>query len=320
LPGGSAGVAAAALSLPGVGAISELSDPLTNVENSSTDLEWEGKGPGEGVPLAVETVGLDFVRTMKLQMAEGRDFSPEFAADSNAFILNEAAVAKIGYKNPIGKWLSFWGKKGKIIGVLKDFHFQSLHDAIRPMILRRDGYEAFSVAVVRTRPGKTAEVLAGLEKVCKQLNPKFPFTYQFPDEEYAKLYKSEQTTGKLAVLFTVLAVSISCLGLLGLSMFASEQRLKEVGIRKVLGAGSGSLLVLLSRELVLLVGVAFVIAAPLGRWVMQYWRDQFAYQAPVPWWVFVATGLLALLVSLVTIGLQVGRVVRANPTEVLRSE
>src|SRR5581483_5461160 len=109
--------------------------------------------------------------------------------------------------------------------------------------------------------------------LCKQLNPKFPFTYQFPDEEYAKLYKSEQTTGKLAVLFTVLAVSISCLGLLGLSMFASEQRLKEVGIRKILGAGSGSLLVLLSRELVLLVGVAFVIAAPLGRWVMQYWRD-----------------------------------------------
>ena len=310
----------AALNLPGIGAVSELSEPMTDLSNSSMDLGWEGKLPGDVVQIAVETVGLDFVPTMRLQMAMGRDFSSAFASDSNAFILNEAAVAKIGLKDPIGRTLDFWGKKGPIIGVVKDFHFQSLHEAIRPMIFRRDAYENFGVAVIRTRPGKTAEALAGLEKLSKQLNPKFPFTYQFPDEEYAKLYKSEQTTGKLGVLFTILAVVISCLGLLGLSMFASEQRIKEIGIRKVLGAGLGSLFVLLSGELMLLVGVAFLIAAPFGRWVMQSWRDQFAYQAPVPVWVFVVTGVLALLVSMVTIGLQVGRVVRANPAKVLRSE
>jgi predicted permease len=311
---------AAALNMPGVGAVSELSDPFTNLESDSRDLDWVGKAPGTSVPIAVQTVGLDLVKTMRLQMAMGRDFSADFPSDSNAFILNEAAVAKIGFKDPIGKTLSFWGKKGPIVGVMKDFHFQSLHEAIRPIILRRDAAEAYSVAVIRTQPGKTAEVLAGMEKLCKQLNPKFPFTYQFPDEEYAKLYRSEQTTGRLGVLFALLAVVISCLGLLGLSMFASEQRMKEVGIRKVLGAKLGSLFVLLSRELLLLVGVAFLIAAPLGRWMMQYWRDQFAYKAPVPLWVFVATGLLVLLVSLLTIGWQVARVVRANPAGVLRSE
>jgi len=300
-----------ALNMPGVGAVSELSEPLTNLGNDSRDLDWEGKAKGVSVPIAVENAGLDLVKTMRLQMAMGRDFSADFPSDSNAFILNEAAVAKIGFTDPIGKVLSFWGKKGPIIGVMKDFHFQSLHEAIRPMILRRDVAEADGVAVIRTRPGKTAEVLAGLEKLCKQLNPKFPFTYQFPDEEYAKLYKSEQTTGKLGALFALL---------LGLSMFAAEQRLKEVGIRKVLGAGPGSLFALLSRELLLLVGLAFLIAAPLGRWVMQYWRDQFAYKAPVAWWVFVATGVLVSVVSLLTIGWQVGRVVRANPADVLRSE
>ena len=310
----------AALNLPGVGAVCELSEPLTDLGNASRDLVWEGKQPESVVDIAVEDVGFDFVRTMKLQMAAGRDFSPDFPSDSSSFILNEAAAAKIGYKDPIGRTLSFWGKKGPIIGVLKDFHFQSLHEAIRPIILRRDAYENFGMAVVRTRPGKTAEVLAGLERLCKQLNPKFPFTYQFPDEEYAKLYQSEKTTGKLSVLFSILAVSISCLGLLGLSMFAAEQRIKEVGIRKVLGAGSGALFVLLSRELLLLVGVAFLIAAPLGRWMMQYWREQFAYKAPVPWWVFVATGLLALAVSIVTIGWQLWRAVRTNPARVLRSE
>lgn len=310
----------AALNMPGISAVSELSEPFTDVGNDSRDLDWAGKKPGVSVPIAVENVGMDLARTMKLQMAAGRDFSVDFPSDSNAFILNEAAVEKIGFKDPIGKTLSFWGKKGPIVGVMKDFHFQSLHEAIRPIILRQGGADEYAVAVIRTRPGKTAEALAGLEKLCKQLNPKFPFTYQFPDEEYAKLYKSEQTTGKLGVVFAILAVLISCLGLLGLSMFASEQRIKEVGIRKVLGAGLGSLFVLLSRELMLLVGVAFLIAAPLGRWVMQYWRDQFAYKAPVPWWVFVSTGVLALLVSLLTIGWQVGRVVRANPAVTLRSE
>src|SRR5258708_8405845 len=138
---------------------------------------------------------------MKVEMGAGRDFSSDFPADSNAFILNEAAVAKIGYKEPIGRSLSFWGKKGKIVGVLKDFHFQSLHEPIRPIILRRDTYESFSVAVVRTRPGKTGEAFAGLEKLCKQLNPKFSFTYQFPDEGYSKLYQSEKTTGNMTLLF-----------------------------------------------------------------------------------------------------------------------
>ena len=310
----------AARGLQGVGDISEISDFPTNVSNTSRDLVWEGKDPNFISNITQAAVGYDFARTMRLQFVQGRDFSKAFPADSNNFIINEAALAEIGYKDPIGRTLSFWGRKGTIIGVVKNFHFQSLHENINPLLLRMASYDNYSVALVRTRPGQTAAAIEGLGNLCKSLNPKFPFAYRFSDEEYAKLYKSDQVTGRLSVLFAVLAVLISCLGLLGLSMFSAEVRTKEIGIRKVLGAGVPSLFALLSREFVLLVGAAFVIAAPIGWWVMHQWLQQFAYRTEISWWIFGLSGVLALLTALATVTIQALKAVTANPVKNLRAE
>jgi len=203
---------------------------------------------------------------------------------------------------------------------MKDFHFNSLHEPIKPLILRFGEVEDWGNVLVRTKAGQTREALAGLERLCKQLNPRFPFTYRFADEEYQKLYKSESIVDRLSNCFACLAIIISCLGLLGLAMFTAEQRTKEFGIRKVLGARVGTLFGLLSREFLLLVLVAFVVASPLAWWAMHKWLQNFAYHVNVQWWVFVLAGAMALLIALATVSFQALKVAVANPVKSLRSE
>ncbi|HET7896406.1 MAG TPA: ABC transporter permease, partial [Flavisolibacter sp.] len=253
-----------ALDLPGVKDVTRCTQPPTNIDNSTGGVQWEGKDPTSMVQFTPLAVGYDFTKTMKVPMVQGRDFSKDFATDTASYILNEAALAVIGYKEPLGKPLVFWQHPGKIIGVVKDFHFNSLHEPIHPMVLRLGEKIEYGHVLVRTAPGQTKEALAGLESICKDLNPQFPFTYQFSDEEYQKLYKSEQVIGKLSSCFAFLAIFISCLGLLGLAMFTAQQRTKEFGIRKVLGASVTSLVGLLSKEFVLLVLLALLIATPLA--------------------------------------------------------
>ena len=176
------------------------------------------------------------------------------------------------------------------------------------------------MAMIRTQPGRTAAALSGLERLCKQLNPAFPFSYKFSDQEYARLYVSEAITGRLAMIFASLAIFISCLGLLGLSMFTAEQRMREIGIRKVLGASVSSLFGLLSWNFLGLVGIAFLIAAPLGWYAMKAWLQGYAYRTEIPWWIFGVAGLLAVAVALVTVFWQAMRAAGANPIKSLRSE
>jgi ABC-type antimicrobial peptide transport system permease subunit len=265
-------------------------------------------------------VGYDFVKTMHLQLAQGRDFSKDFATDSVGYLLNESATKIVGYKEPVGKPLTFWGKPGTIIGVLKDFHFNSLHTPINPLILRLGENLDWGSALVRTAPGKTKEALSGLEKICKSLNPKFPFTYQFSDEEYAKLYSSEQVVTRLANYFAFLAIFISCLGLLGLVIFSAEQRTKEFGIRKVLGARPATLFGLLSKEFLLLVLIAMVIASPLAWIAMNNWLQNYVYRISISWWMFAIAGLAALLIALLTVSFQAVKAAIANPVKSLRTE
>ncbi|HLX90401.1 MAG TPA: ABC transporter permease, partial [Puia sp.] len=188
----------AALQLPGITAISKMSEPPTDLSNSSQDLDWDGKNPGIVPAITQAAVGYDFVSTMKLQLLSGRDFSLQFPGDSNNYIINETALKEIGYRDPIGRRLMFWNRKGSIIGIVKDFHFQSLHEAIKPLILRIASPEEYAVAVVRTRNGLTREAIEGLGKLSKSMNPQFLFSYAFADEEYAKLYKSDEITGSLS--------------------------------------------------------------------------------------------------------------------------
>ena len=309
-----------ALRLPGISDVSRMSDVPTNLESNTGGVDWDGKDPNV-LPMFTQTaVGYDMVRTLRLQLMAGRDFSRDFPTDSAGYILNQAALKKIGYKNPIGQRLTFWGKKGKIVGVLKDFHYTSLHDPILPLIMRLGEEDNWGNVMVRTKAGQTRQALAGLEQLCKQLNPRFPFTYKFADEEYQKLYTSESIVHRLSNCFAGLAIFISCLGLLGLAMFTAEQRTKEFGIRKVLGARVSSLFGLLSREFLLLVLVAFVVASPLAWWAMHEWLKNFAYHINVQWWVFLLAGVTALLIALITVSFQALKVAVANPVKSLRAE
>jgi putative ABC transport system permease protein len=257
---------------------------------------------------------------MNAQLVQGRDFAKELPSDQADFLINEAALKKIGYKNPLNSYLKFWDRKGKVIGVVKDFHFRSLHEPIKPLIIRLEEHEAWGNVLVRIEAGKTKQALSSLEKLWKQLNPKFPFTYQFSDEEYQKLYKSEQIIGTLSKCFAALAIFISCMGLLGLVIFTAQQRTKEIGIRKVLGASVTSLFTLLSKDFVRLVILAIVIATPVAWWAINSWLQSFEYKIEIGWWVFAIAGLIAIVIALLTVSFQAIKAAIANPVNSLRSE
>jgi ABC-type antimicrobial peptide transport system permease subunit len=223
-------------------------------------------------------------------------------------------------KNPIGKWVSAWQKKGHIVGVLKDYHTHSLREPIKPVILDVKEYEYFGVIIVRTVPGKTKEALASMASVYKEINPNYPFAYQFVDEEYKNLYQNELIISKLSVLFASLAILISCLGLLGLVMFSAEQRTKEIGIRKVLGASVNSIISLFSKEFLHLIGIAFLIAVPVAWYSMNHWLQNFAYKIDLTWWIFALAAGVAILITGITISYQAVKAAIANPVNSLRSE
>jgi ABC-type antimicrobial peptide transport system permease subunit len=309
-----------AAQLPGITGLSQLSENPTEMNNGTLSFSWTGKDPNQRIRFIQDAIGPDFMKTMKLQLVAGRDFSAAYPSDSLGCILNETAIATIGYKDPIGRPVYFGHTQAHIVGIVKDFHFRSLHDPIQPLILHTGKKDNFSTILVRTQAGKTRLALAGLQGLCHSLNPKFPFSYKFSDQEYASLYKSEEVTGRLATVFAVLAILISCLGLLGLSIFTAEQRIKEIGIRKVLGAGVPSLFGLLSKEFIGLVGLSFAIAVPLGWGAMHQWLQNFAYRTDIPWWTFGISGLLAMLIALATVCFQAIRAARCNPIKVLRSE
>jgi ABC-type antimicrobial peptide transport system permease subunit len=257
---------------------------------------------------------------MKLKVLAGRDYSKAFATDSVGYIVNEAALKRIGYKDPIGQPLTQWGKKGKIIGLIKDFHFNSMHEQIQPLIIRFGEQEDYGNMLVKTQPGKTKEALASLESLWKQINPAFPFAYTFSDEEYQKLYQNEQIVTKLSNAFAFLAIFISCLGLLGLAMFTAEQRIKEIGIRKVLGASVGSLFSLLSSEFLVLVIIALFIALPVSWYAMSHWLQGFAYRTSMQWWMFALSGAVIIFIAMATVSFQAIKAALINPIKSLRSE
>ncbi len=309
-----------AAKVPGVKFITRVSDAPTDINASTGGVQWTGKDPNLNVQFAAVSVGYDFAKTMDVKMLRGHDYSQSFSSDTTGYILNEAAVKKIGYKDPEAKPLTLWGNKGTIIGVMQDFHFNSLHVAIKPMILHFAEHDDGGVALVRIKAGKTKQALAGLQTVCKNINPNFPFTYQFSDEAYSKLYKSEQIVGKLSDLFAILAIFISCLGLLGLSIFTAQQRIKEIGIRKILGAGVGSLFILQSKEFLKLVIIACLIASPIAWYAMNKWLLNYEYRIAVAWWMFAMPALIATSISLITVSFQAIKAAIANPMKSLRTE
>ena len=307
-------------SLPGVMDVSRISQAPTSIENGTGGVEWEGKDPNVLPMFTQASVGYEFIKTMDLKLLDGRDFSRDFLTDSVSYLINESAAAKMNYMDPVGKPLTFWGKKGRIVGLLKDFHITSLHMPINPLILRLSNDEPYGIILVRAQPQKTRLVLDGLEKVSRKLNPQFPFTYDFSDEEYKKLYQTEQTVNGLSGYFAFLAIFISCLGLLGLTIFTAEQRIREMGIRKVLGASISAIFSLLSKEFLILVTIAMLIAFPLAWWIMNDWLQGFTYHINIDAWVFVLAAVISLVIAFSTISVHAIKAALANPVKSLRTE
>jgi ABC-type antimicrobial peptide transport system permease subunit len=309
-----------ALKIPGVLSITRTTSSPTDITPNTIGVSWEGKDPNTKVSFSNAAIGYDFISTMKLKMIAGRDFSRDFVTDSLGYILNETALKRIGYTNPIGKPFTMWGNKGKIIGIVKDFHFNSLHAEIKPLILQYGEKWEEGNMLVRIKGGKTRGTMAAMETIAKQLNPNFQFNYTFSDDEYNKLYNNEQVVSKLSDSFAFLAIFISCLGLLGLAMFTAEQRLKEIGIRKVLGASVSSLFALLSSEFLVLVVIALLIALPIAWYAMNGWLRTFAYHTPVEWWMFVLSAGFIIGIALLTVSFQAMKAALVNPIKSLRSE
>jgi putative ABC transport system permease protein len=300
--------------------VSKMRNSPTVIEHHTGSIEWPGKAPDLNVSFADAVVGYDFVKTMKLTLKEGRDFSKDFGTDSASFMLNETAVKKIGFQNPIGQTVTWGNRPGKIIGVLQDFYFNSIHQDIEPLIVRLDENWSWGTILIRTKAGETKQAIAALEKIGKSLNPKFPFTYQFSDLEYDKLYRGEQVVSRLSNIFAFLAIFISCLGLFGLATFTAEQRTKEIGVRKVLGASVPNIASLLSANFLKPVAIAMFIAFPVAWYVMNSWLQDFAYKIDIEWWMFGIAGLLTIAIALLTVSYQSIKAALSNPVKSLRTE
>jgi hypothetical protein len=306
--------------IPGVQSISRVSDNPAHFDSQTNNVEWEGRAPDTRISFEHQYAGYDLLEAMKLEMQEGRYFSRDFATDTNGYIINEAAARKMGYDHPLGRPLTMNNRKATIIGVLKDFHFRSLHEPINPLILEFYEKGRSGEIMIRVRAGKTREVLAGLELISRQMNPGFPFSYTFSDQVYLQLYKNEQVIGKLSNTFSFLAIFISCLGLLGLVMFTAEQRVREIGIRKVLGASVMDIVQMMSGGFLQLVLIAIVIASPIAWWAMSAWLNDYAYKISLQWWMLALAGGWAIAIALVTISWQAVRAAVANPVKSLRAE
>ncbi len=306
--------------MPGIAAVTYSQTSAIENTNTMDGVDWAGKDPAVDVQFNIASVGYDFTKTMGIRLVQGRDFSPAFGTDSTNYLVNQAAAERMELQDPVGQPLTVWKRPGTIVGLLEDFHFNSLHVPIRPLIVRLRSRDHYGRIVVRTQPGQTQQALASLEALCRKLDPNTPFAYEFVDAEYAYLYKSETIAGTLATGFAILAVFIACLGLFGLAAFTAEQRTKEIGIRKVLGASVGSIVVLLSKDFLKLVLVAIVIASPLAWWSLREWLQNFAYKIDIGWWVFALAGLLAILIALLTISLQSVKAALVNPIKSLCTE
>jgi len=267
----------------------------------------------------------DFLNTFGIPLAAGRFFSRDYGTDTLNYILNQTAIKAIGWKSDqdaVGKDFVYGGTKGHVVGVMKDFHFESMHQAIVPMVLimlpPRNTY--FNNVSIKISGGNTAAAIATMQRTWKKFFPETPFEYTFLDENFNKLYQSEQRQATIFTSFACIAIFIACLGLFGLSAFAISQRIKEIGVRKVLGASIGGLVGLLAKDFLKLVAVAAVMAFPIAWYAMHSWLKDFAYRVDIQWWVFIAAGLLAALIAFVTVSFQAIKAALANPVKSLRTE
>lgn len=303
-----------------VESMAESSSPTTSVNSNQIGFNWKGKDPSTNPLFGVIRVTHDFGKTVSWKVKDGRDFSRNFASDSTGMILNEAAAKMIGFNKPVGERIEFNGTPFTVISIVKNMVMQSPYIPVQPTIFILDGVDA-NVILIKLKPGLPVRAsLNKIEPVFKRINPKSPFNYKFTDDEYAHKFENEERISNLATFFAVLAIVISSLGLFGLASFVAEQRTKEIGVRKVLGASVYNLWSMLSRDFVTLVIISCVIAIPLSWYFLNGWLQAYEYRTDISWWVFAVSGIGALVITLLTVSFQAIKAALSNPVKSLRTE
>lgn len=297
-----------------------FTDYLPTNLTTGSQLTWRGMDPATQVIAYRLRVDENFANTLGMQMAAGRFFSKDFGGDDSSYVINETAlrVMKLKLSEAIGKIISINDREAPIIGVVKDFNFKPVQQPIEPLVMKSNF--AGGYVVMRTTPASIQKVISTLQKSFHNVYGDYPFSYGFVNEDLSRLYLTEQRMGNLLNVFSVLSIFISCLGLFGLATFATQRRIKEIGVRKVLGAGEAGIVALLSKDFIKLVIVSFIVAFPVAWWAMSKWLQSFAYRINISWWIFVIAGLTAILIALITVSFQSIKAAVANPVKSLRTE
>ena len=307
--------------VPGVVQAGGINQTLIREDGGSSTygIEWPGKIENKNIDFIIRTVDENLVRTLGMQIKDGKSFSDSMGSNNSYLLLNETAVKVMGLKEPVGTKVKLWGEEKTILGVMKDFHTASVHQPISPLIFRCEP-GGVRMAMVRIQAGSERKVIDNLTAFYSKVNPGYVLNLQFLDETFRAQYLTEERTLTLAKYFAWLTILISCLGLFGLAAFDTERRTKEIGIRKVLGADMKGLVALLSKDFLKLVGIAIILASPVAYYLMNRWLQDFAYRVNISWWIFIAAGALALLIALVTVSFQAIKAAIANPVSSLRTE
>lgn len=310
---------AAVKNIPGVINASSISRSIIGSHNTTGGLSWEGKDPNESTDFEIVNVNYDLIQTLGIQMVAGRAFSKDFATDNSKIIFNEAAIAAMGLKDPVGKNINLWGTDMEIVGVAKDFHFESLHENVKPLFFKLEPPQTHTI-MVKIGAGQTKEATGELRRLYETFNPGFAFDYKFLDQDFQALYVAEQRVAVLSRYFAGFAILISCLGLFGLAAFTAERRRKEISVRKVLGASRFSIVYLLSGDFTRLVVVAICLSLPLSYLVVKQWLNNFEYRIELEWWYFIGAGLTALVIAWLTVSTQAIKAASVNPARSLKEE
>ena len=303
-----------------VEAVSKSASPMTGINSAWRDFSWEGSDPENPSLLSVIMTEYDYEKTARIKIIQGRSFSQSYASDSSAVLINESAVKLTNFKEPIGATINFGSDRLTVIGVVEDVVMQNPFNPVRPAIYMFNP-DRVSDIQIRIKDGEEIQpALAKIQGIVEKYNPAYPFLYQFVEDVFDKKFELEKQVAKLAGLFAALAIFISCMGLFGLVAFMAEQRVKEIGIRKILGASVISLWTLLSSGFVKLVMISLLIASPLAWFLAQDWLEKYSYRAELSWWIFVMAGTVALLITIITVTFQAIKAAMANPVKSLRSE
>ncbi len=308
-----------ALQIPGIVSITSANNNPLQIGQDTMGVEWDGKDPDDNTLFWNAAVNYGFVETMGIDLLDGRGFSRDFGADSSNYLVNEQAAEAMGMVSPVGQPITFWERPGTIVGLMKDFHMGSMYNEIRPVIFRLRPNDT-RLLFVRFNPVQLGAAMEGFGRLYSQFNPEYPMNLRFMDEEFQDTYRSEAAMGTLTNVFAGVAIFIACLGLFGLASYTAERRRREIGIRKVLGAGEGSVVMLMSRDFLLLVAAAFIVAGPLSWMAANAWLENFAYRIEAGAGTIVVVGLATAVIAFLTVGGQAVRSARTNPVEALRSD